>query len=90
MYWTDTYGRIELNITRVQAEAGAHPGPCDADIDRLSQEPFIRRQLSKLSRETVASALREYGAWSDEELRDHPANLQRLLRVACCDINERI
>ena len=88
MWWTESLGRIELQITRKQAETCSHPGPCDADVAALREVPAIRRQLARLSYDRVRDALREYGAWTDEELMDHDANLSRLLWIACCDITE--
>lgn len=88
MWWTESLGRIELQITLEQARACSHPGPCDADVAALRQEPAIRRQLDELKPELVAECLREYGAWDDDELADHQANLNRLLWVATNDIAE--
>jgi hypothetical protein len=88
MWWSESLGRIELNITRGQAESCSHPGPCDADVATLRKVPAIRRQLDKLAPELVRDCLREYGAWDADELADHDANLDRLLWVACCDIAE--
>lgn len=88
MYWSESLGRIELKITKAQAESCSHPGPCDSDVADLRKAPSIRRQLDKLSPELVAECLREYGAWDAEELSDHGANLDRLLWIACCDLVE--
>lgn len=88
MYWSESLGRIELKITKAQAESCSHPGPCDSDVADLRKAPAIRRQLDKLSPELVAECLREYGAWDAEELSDHDANLDRLLWIACCDLAE--
>lgn len=90
MWWTESLGRIELQITRAQAQACSHPGPCDADVAELRHEPKIRRQLEKLKPELVAECLREYGAWDDEELADNEQNLSRLLWIACNDIAEEL
>ena len=88
MYWSSSCGRIELNITKAQAVRGAHPGPCDNDIAALRTVPAIRRQLAKLNPEHVEAYLQEFGAWDEIELMDHDANLDRLLWIACGDINE--
>ena len=88
MWWTESLGRIELQLTRAQAHTGHHQGQCDADIAELRRVPAIRRQLDKLPAPLVAECLREYGAWDDAELSNHDANLSRLLWVACGDIVE--
>jgi hypothetical protein len=89
MYWTESSGRIELKITKAQAESCSHPGSCDNDVAHLRTVPAIRRQLDKLSPELVAECLSEYGAWDDDELSDHEQNLDRLLWIACCDLAEQ-
>ena len=88
MFWTESLGRIELQITKRQAKSCSHPGKCDADVAELRKVPAIKRQLDRLDPSLVAECLREYGAWDDDELSDHDQNLTRLLWVACCDITE--
>ena len=88
MWFSTSCGRIELKITKRQAEQGSHQGQCDADIAALRQIPSIRRQLARLDPAAVVAELREYGAWDTTELADHDANLSRLLWCACGDINE--
>ena len=88
MYWTESLGRIELQITKKQADSCSHAGQCDVDVEALKLNPSIARQLKKLDPVIVSAALKEYGAWDDLELSDHNENLTRLLWVACCDISE--
>lgn len=88
MYWTESLGRIELQITKKQALQCSHPGPCDSDIAELLKVPAINRQLKKLDPAIVAASLKEYGAWDEKELKNHTENLHRLLWCACCDIAE--
>ena len=88
MYWTDSYGFIELNITKAQAHTGHHQGQCDSDIKKLRNIPAIKRQLNRLDPLKVRDVLRDYGAWDDNELSDHDDNLDRLLWIACGDIVE--
>ena len=88
MYWTDSYGFIELNITKAQARTGHHQGQCDQDIADLRRVPSIKKQLDRLDPDRVREVLRDYGAWDDDELSDHDANLDRLLWIACGDIVE--
>jgi hypothetical protein len=88
MYWNDSYGFIELNITKAQAHMGHHQGQCDQDIEDLRRVPSIKKQLDRLDPDRVREVLRDYGAWDDNELSDHDANLDRLLWIACGDIVE--
>jgi len=90
MYWSESLGRIELQITKNQALSCSHSGRCDDDVAALRLIPSIKRQLDKLKPELVAECLKEYGAWDAEELANHDANLDRLLWVACCDIAEEL
>ena len=87
-WWTESLGRIELQIARDDAQSCSHAGRCDDDVAELRKAPYIRAQLDELDAVTVRDSLREYGAWDADELADHDANLTRLLWLACCDIAE--
>lgn len=89
MWFTSSCGRIEIQMTLVQAQSCTHPGPCDDDVMRLSNDRKIRRQLERIDPALLRSELREYGAWDDQELADHAQNLQRILWIAAGDIVER-
>jgi hypothetical protein len=89
MWWTESLGIIELQITKNQAHSCSHPGQCDQDVADLRKNPAISRQLKKLDPAIVAACLAEYGAWDAVELSDHDQNLDRLLWCACCDIAEQ-
>jgi hypothetical protein len=86
MWFSTSSGRIELQMTMKQARCGYHQGQCDDDVLSLSSEKALRRQLDKIDPALLASELREYGAWDDDELSDHEQNLQRLLWLAAGDI----
>ena len=88
MWFQSSSGRIELHITKEQAHIGSHQGQCDSDVQWLSEQPKIRRQLAKIDPALLASELSAYGAWDEVELADHQQNLQRLLWLACGDIVE--
>lgn len=88
MQWSDGHGFIVLEIDIEDAKSGAHQGRCDDDIAALRTLPYIANQLDALDVQTVASIMREYGAWDREELADHDANLSRLLWIACGDLTE--
>ena len=86
MWFTSSSGRIELKMTLVQAQSATHPGPCDADVAALVKARNISWQLSGIKPEVLREELKEYGAWSAEELADHDANLTRLVWIAAGDI----
>ena len=86
-WFTSSSGRIEFEIPREEA-ARCGSGSNDAVIKHLSKQPHIAQALAKIKPEELKEELREYGAWDDEELEDHKQNLQRILWIACHDIND--
>jgi hypothetical protein len=89
-WWTSSCGEIELQMTVEQASSVNHPGQCDDEVLVLSQHPLIVEQIGKIDKDVLAKVLREYGAWDDEQLKDHDENIQRLVWIAGCDIDERV
>lgn len=87
-WFTSGNGRIEFYLTLSDAGIGYHPGPCDADVEYLRGVPYIAEQLSKIDPAALAAELREHGAWDDVELLNHNDNLNRILWIACGDIQE--
>jgi hypothetical protein len=82
-------GRIELVLTLADAESGSQPGKdASDDVAALLKVPYIAEQLADLSPDLVRGELSEWGAWDDDELADHDANLTRLVWIACGDIRE--
>jgi inorganic pyrophosphatase/exopolyphosphatase len=88
MWWSSSSGRIELQMTKDQAEMMSHQGQCDADVEYGMTIPKIKRQLNKIDPELLKKELKEYGAWEDDELQDHQVNLSRILWLAAGDIKE--
>lgn len=87
MWYTSSCGRIGLNIPKRLIGVGYHQGQCDDDIRYIRKhEKAIERQLQKVDPSRLRDVLSEYGAWNDEELADHEANLDRLLWIACGDL----
>jgi hypothetical protein len=84
------FERFVIELTREQAESGSHQGQCDDDIAALLLDPAIDAELARIPAADIADELREYGAWDDEELADHDANLSRVLWLACGNIIEEI
>lgn len=88
-WWTCGSGRIELFFRSIQDAAScSHSGPCDLDVEALMGQGYISEQLAKIDPAILRGELREYGAWDDDELADHDANLMRLVWIAACDVAE--
>lgn len=77
-----------LSMTLEQAESASHSGQCDADVADLAKLPEIAAQLDKLDSALLVNELKEYGAWSAEQLADHEQNLHRIVWLAAGDISE--
>ena len=88
MIYTTGSGKIEIEITKRQAQKGYHAGQCDKDIDGLRKDHKIANQLKMIDSEVLREELRHWGAWNDEELANHEHNLDRILWLACADIVE--
>lgn len=84
------FNRFVIELTQDQAEHGSHQGQCDDDIAALRLVPAIDDELSRIPAADIAAELRECGAWDDDELTDHDANLNlnlnRILWLACGNI----
>ena len=80
----------EIELTKKQAEKGSHSGQCDNDIAELKQVPKIKKQLAVIDAIQLKNELKEYGAWDDEDLKDHEENLTRILWLACSNIVEEM
>lgn len=84
-YWTSSSGRLYLRLTEEQVSTGHHSGDCQADVEAIAQDESLAPQLTQWSPDDLRLELREYGAWSDEELADPKMNLTRMLWIACGD-----
>lgn len=89
LWYSSGNGRIELQMTREQAESASHSGDCDEDTRELSKVPAIAEQLARIEPGVLSGELKEYGAWDAKELKDQDQNLLRLLWVAACDTTEQ-
>ena len=83
-----SFDRFELQMTKAQAAGASHQGQCGPDVKALSAHPKIAKQLRELDSDTLREELREYGAWSDDELQDRAQNEQRILWLAAGQIND--
>ena len=82
------FDRFTIEMTKKQARACSHSGPCDENVKALRTHKKIRFQLARISNEYLKAQLKEYGAWDEEELQDRIDNEERILWIAACDIRE--
>jgi len=85
------FERFEIKMTLKQAQSVSHQGECLPDILELLKNKEYLRQLKNIDPESIAAELKEYGAWSDEELLNFPENNLKLITwIAGCNIVEEL
>lgn len=77
-----------LKMTTQDAKNCSHSGDCEADVKEVMKKTYIKNQLTKLDPEKLAKELKEYGAWNEDELKDHEQNLIRWTWISAGDITE--
>jgi len=83
------FERFEIKITLKQAKSVSHQGECLPDVLELLKNKEYMRQFKKIDSESIVAELKEYGAWSDEELLNFPENNLKLITwIAGCQIVE--
>lgn len=65
-------------------------GSCDSDIEEFLEDSIIKVQFNRLDASKVATELEQYGAWTDEELKDTEQNKRRILWIAVGDYRDRL
>ena len=88
-YWFDGSGRICLRFPSLEdARYCAHQGECLPEVQETMGLDWMASQLAEVNPDDLRRALYEHGAWDDEELADHDANLERLVWIAANDVAE--
>ena len=82
------FNRFQLIMTLCEAKECSHIGDCEKDVRALLSTPEMQKQFSKLAVNDIRQELQEYGAWTEEELKDVEMNQVRLLWIAACNIWE--
>ena len=88
VYWTGDSGRIKLEFRPEDITHVCRSGANDDYVEDVVRLPRVRDQLMKLDSDSVRGILREYGAWDDDELRNHVQNLHRLVWIALWDCKD--
>ena len=87
--WFSSSGRINLTFPSLEeAQYCAHPGECLPEVQETMGLDWMAPQLAKVDPDDLRRELTEHGAWGDEELADHEANLERLVWIAANDVAE--
>ena len=83
--WFDSLGYLTGTLPEDCIGDCSHAGPCDTDVE------YWRKRLDfTVPRETAIGYLREFGAWTAEELaaRTDDELAEVVLWSACCDFRE--
>jgi hypothetical protein len=82
------FDKFEIEMTKKQAMTTIHPGDCEKEVCIILQDPKIKRQLEKISDSDLVYTLKQYGAWTDEDLIIREENEKRIIWIAAGDIFE--
>jgi hypothetical protein len=85
MLQTAYFDRFAVEMTLDQALYCSHPGQCTREVYEVTEQLNL-----DIDPEALREELREYGAWSDEELADHEENLRRIVWLAAGNIREEL
>lgn len=85
LLYTASFERFSIEMTRAQVDSCSHQGQCYEDSKATLDELNLTIEPHK-----VRDELKEYGAWTDEELSDDRENLIRIVWLAACQIKDEI
>src|SRR6478736_4299547 len=81
-------GSIELPVEIV--EMCPISGEADSAIAFMRTLPEVISELSEIDPEKLRLELKEYGAWEPEDITNHNTNLDRILWLACGNIQDEM
>lgn len=89
-YWMSTgSGEIEIEFTVEQARRVSGMGDMYSDTSAMVRGE-MREQLKAIDPELLRKTLKEYGAWDDDELKDHKENLIRIVWILANDLTDSL
>lgn len=88
MNYTHEIDGVSLTLSTPCIDQIARPGPADDAVEDVSRLPSVAHQINAWEPVKVRAILREYGAWSEDELRNHRRNCLRLLWIMAWDMKE--
>lgn len=82
---TAYFNRFEIELPDQCVVDCSHPGPCDEDVEFW----FLKLNLDKFPpADAIRCELKEYGTWTDNELKDVDTNIRRLIWIAAGNIRD--
>lgn len=87
-YWSSSCGRIEIPLFKSEYTSVPVSGRADESIAALIKQPKIINRFDKYADELIVKILVEYGAWEPQELTNRKENIERILWIACLDLQE--
>lgn len=82
---TAHFNRFSLNLSAQCVADCSHQGPCDEDVEHWAKYLPLPAAATP---EAIRAELKEYGAWSTEELANDNANIRRLIWIAAGNIKD--
>ena len=82
-----TFNRFEIEFPDGAVNDCSHGGKCDEDVEYWAKE-IVRPP--EITPEKLATELKEYGAWDDEELKDDEANWRRIIWIGAGNIRDEM
>lgn len=82
------FNRFALDLPYAAVMECSAQGRVDDSVKYWHNE--LSGDLAKIDTVALRNELREFGAWSKEELEDREANEQRILWVAACQIRDEL
>lgn len=81
---TAYFSRFHIDLPEACVADCSHSDQCHDDVVFWSK----KINLDHIDNQTLGRELKDYGCWSNEELEDRQANLERILWIAACNIKE--
>lgn len=80
------YDSFDIELAEEDVLDCSHMGPCDADCERVRNEPYVREQLARINSESIMSELGRMGIEYGENDR---ADLEScIIWDAACSIRD--
>jgi hypothetical protein len=87
---TAYFDRFTFTLRADTVESCCHQGDCGEDVKVALRTVGVRRVLEKLAPEAIRAELRDCGAWTEKDLADNGANLERILWIGACNIRDKL